>query len=172
MPHEIEPPDWFILTEVADNYTHTFGAAKKSRNYVMFPTTLQRFFMLREGLLIYYVDEGSPKGCMDITNCTVTVKNKGSKDESVSVEADPASNETNPTLELSKLVITREFLNWKLLRPEKDRPTPDQFSAVATEEVVAAIRFHGSIARFKKDFGAYFALLLANQVNTRWSRVI
>ena len=161
MTHDIEPPEWFILTEVADNYTHTFGAAKKSRNYVMYPSTLQRFFMLREGLLIYYVDEGSPKGCMDITNCTVTLRNKGKKDENVLIEADPASKE--PPLELSQIVITPEFLNWKPTRSEKDQPNADRLSTMAAEEVVAAIRSHAAIARFKKDYGTYFALLLANQ---------
>ena len=34
---------------MADNYTHTFGAEKKSRNYSLFQTSQRRFFMLREG---------------------------------------------------------------------------------------------------------------------------
>lgn len=49
MVHAINPPEWFTLSEMADNYTHTFGAEKKSRNYSLFQTTQRRFFMLREG---------------------------------------------------------------------------------------------------------------------------
>jgi len=49
MVHAINPPPWFTLSEMADNYTHTFGAEKKSRNYSLFQTSQRRFFMLREG---------------------------------------------------------------------------------------------------------------------------
>ena len=160
MPHEINPPEWFTLTEVADTYTHTFGASKKSRNYTLFQTTQQRFFMLREGILIYYVDEGSPKGCVDICEASTKVVNEGQSDEYVLIEP-KAERESN--LELSNIVITKEFTNWELNRQEKDKPKEDQFQKVAAKEVAAAIEFHAKIAFMKKTFGAYFAKLLANQ---------
>lgn len=155
MPHEIVPPDWFTLTEVADNYTHTFGASKKSRNYSVFQTTQQRFFMLREGILIYYVNEGSPKGCMDLCGSTAKVK-----DGVVLIEAG-AERESN--MELFNIVITEEFTTWDLSRPDEDRPKKENFEKLAFEEVTAAVNFHARIAYMKKQFGVYFSKLLANQ---------
>jgi hypothetical protein len=153
--HEINPPSWFTLGEVADNYTHTFGANKKSRNYSVFASTQSRFFMLREGLLIYYVDEGHPKGCMDLSGCEVV---PNSATGTILIKAG-VPDETN--LEISNIQITKEFLNWS---KERETPLTDgDYAKVAVKEVGDAIKFHSKIAYLKKNFGVYFATLLANQ---------
>lgn len=156
----VVPPEWFTLTEVADSYTHTFAANKKSRSHTLFPSSTTRFFMLREGILIYYVEQGKPKGCVDIVECKVSIDKPGSKDESVRISP---SIQGEVDLELSKLVITKEFVNWQMNRSEKDKPREDTFKSIASAEVAGAVRFHANIAFLKRQLASYFRTVLNNQ---------
>lgn len=97
---------------------------------------------------------------MDIDQATATINKARTKDESVLVTA---GVDNEPNLELSNMVITKEFVNWNLARAEKDKPKEDMFKSVAGMEVAAAIRFHASIAHLKRRLGSYFATLLSNQ---------
>jgi hypothetical protein len=158
MPPIIDPPVWFTLSEVADNFTHTFGAVKKSRNYTIFQTSQRRFFMLREGILIYYQDQNVPKGCMDLAGSSTKSSSSG---DSVCVE----SGVGEVKLELSELIITKEFVDWKVERAERDKPQEALLKSpqVAAAEITGAVRFHAGIAFLKRGLGEYFETLLADK---------
>jgi len=97
---------------------------------------------------------------MDIDRAAAAISKARTKDETVLITA---GVQNEPNMELSNLVITKEFVNWNLMRAEKDKPQEDQYRSVAGAEVIAAIHFHANIAHLKRRLGSYFTTLLSNQ---------